>query len=123
MSKGTQIGGVNISGTVGNVGGDIIGGNKFAIEDALRPVLDAITKGNPPPARSQAETALEAIRQELAKGAHPDDRVMARLLKELVGLIPAAASAVGSAFATPLLAALVGPATKLVLDKLGGKGA
>ena len=123
MSKGTQIGGMNISGTGRQCRRRHNRRQSIAIEDALRPVLDAITKGNRPPARSQAETALEAIRQELAKGAHPDDRVMARLLKELVGLIPAAASAVGSAFATPLLTALVGPATKLVLDKLGGKGA
>jgi hypothetical protein len=39
----------------------------------------------------------------------------------LIGLVPAAASGVGSAFATPVLGALVGPATKLVLDKLGRK--
>jgi regulator of protease activity HflC (stomatin/prohibitin superfamily) len=141
MSKSTpQSGGVNITGRIGVVGGDIVGGDKIvgekivgvsaAIDDAFRPVLDAI-KAAPSQVRPEAETKLKAIKQEAAKqeaakqeAAKQEDRddgVMAKLLNELIGLIPAAASAVGSAFATPFLGALVGPATKFVLDKLGGK--
>jgi hypothetical protein len=138
MSKSTpQSGGVNIRGRIGVVGGDIVGGDKIvgekivsvssatAIDDAFRLVLDAI-KAAPPQVRPEAETKLKAIKQEAAKQEAAkredrDDGVMAKLLNELIGLIPAAASAVGSAFATPFLGALVGPATKLVLDKLGGK--
>jgi regulator of protease activity HflC (stomatin/prohibitin superfamily) len=143
MSKSTpQSGGVNIPGRIGVVGGDIVGGDKIvgekivgvssaaAIDDAFRPVLDAI-KAAPSQVRPEAETKLKAIKQEAvkqeaakqeaAKQEDRDDGVMAKLLNELIGLIPAAASAVGSAFATPFLGALVGPATKLVLDKLKGK--
>jgi hypothetical protein len=58
-----QIGGVNISGSVGSVGGDIVGGNKIVdvpsaaqLDDTLRPVLDAIRevsiRGSPKPRRS-----------------------------------------------------------------------
>jgi hypothetical protein len=132
MSKQPQSGGVNISGRIGSIGGDIVGRDKIvvAIDDAFGPVLDAI-KAAPPEVRPEAETKLkavkreavkqEAVKQEAAKGKDRDDRVMAKLLNELIDLIPAAASAVGSAFATPVLGALVGPATKFLLDKLGGK--
>ncbi len=120
MSKQPQSGGVNISGRIGSVRGDIVGGDKIAIDNAFGPVVDAI-KAAPPQVRSEAETKLKAVKQEAAKGEDRDDGVMAKLLNELIDLIPAAVSAVGSAFATPVLGALVGPATKLVLDKLGGK--
>jgi hypothetical protein len=117
-----QSGGVNISGAVGSVGGDIIGRDKIVgvLDEALRPVLDAI-KAAPPHVRPEAETKLAAVKQEAAKGEDRDDRVMAKLLKELIGLVPAAASAVASAFATPVLGALVGSVTTLLLDKLRGK--
>jgi hypothetical protein len=119
-----QSGGVNISGVVGSVGGDIIGGNKIdsALDEALLPVLNAI-KAAGPEVRPEAEVKLAALKKEAARGKDANQGVMQKLVDELVGLVPAAASAVGTAFATPLLGALVGPATKLVLDKLGGKKA
>ena len=127
MSKQPQSGGVNISGRIGSIGGDIVGGNKTvgaastaAIDEAFRPVADAI-KAAPPQVRPEAETKLKALKQEAAKGNDKDDRLMAKLLNELIDLIPAAASAVGSAFATPLLGALVGPATKFIVDKFARK--
>ena len=43
---------------------------------------------------------------------------MAKLIDGIVGLAPAAVSAVVSAFATPILGGVAGPATKYVLDKL-----
>lgn len=122
-----ESGGVNISGAVGSVGGDIIGRDKIvgipsaaALDDALRPLLDAV-KAAPPQVQPEAEAKLAELKQQAAKGKDANDRVMAKLLDELVGLIPAAASAVGSAFATPVLGALVGPLTSFVLDKLRGK--
>jgi hypothetical protein len=39
----------------------------------------------------------------------------------IVGLVPSAASAVVSAFATPILGDVAAPVTKFVLDKLQGK--
>jgi hypothetical protein len=122
--KAGQSGGVNISGTVGTVG-DIAGRDQFTLAQsgdqitlALSPVLDAI-KAAPPQVKPEAEAKLTELKHEVA--VRRDDGVMAKLLNELIGLVPAAASAVGSAFATPLLGALVGPATKAVLEKLRGK--
>jgi hypothetical protein len=122
-----QSGGVNISGSVGTVGGDIVGRDKAigvptaaALDDALRPVLEAI-RAAPPQVQPEAEAKLTALKQEAAKGQNANDGVMAKLLDGLVGLVPAAATAVGSVFATPILGGLVGPVTSFVLDKLRGK--
>jgi hypothetical protein len=90
------------------------------LDETLRPVLEAI-KAAPPQAQAEAEAKLAALKQEAAKGKDANDGVMASLMDGLVGLVPAAASAVGSAFATPLLGGLVGPATRFVIDKLRGK--
>jgi len=129
MSEGTpqgQSGGVNISGHVGSVGGDIVGRDKIvgipsaaALDDALRPVLEAI-RAAPPQVQPEAEAKLAGVKQEVTKGKNADDGVMAKLLDGLVGLVPAAATAVGSAFATPILGGIAGPVTSFVLDKLRG---
>lgn len=118
-SQHGQSGGVNISGVIGSVGGDIVGDSKivYALDEALLPVLNAI-KSAPPEVRPEAEAKLAALKQEAARGKDANKGVMEKLVDELVQLVPAAASAVGTAFATPLLGALVGPATKLLLDKL-----
>jgi hypothetical protein len=122
-----QSGGVNIAGTVGTVGGDIVGRDKITgapsaavLDSALRPVRDAIAAA-PAEARREAEAKLAALKQEAAKGKHADDGVIAKLIDGLVGLVPAAATAVVSAFGTPLLGGIAGPVTSFVLDKLKGK--
>jgi len=132
-----QSGGVNISGSVDgdivgrdkiDVGGDIVGRDKIdvgvpsaaALDDTLRPVHEAI-KAAPPQVQPEADAKLAALKQEAAKGKNANDGVMAKLVDGLVRLVPAAASAVGSAFATPILGALVGPVTSFVLDRLRGK--
>ena len=46
---------------------------------------------------------------------------MAKLVDGLVGLVPAGAAAVASAFGTPILGGIAGPVTKFVLDKIQGK--
>ena len=123
----SQSGGVNISGSVGYVSGDIVGGNKItaapslaALDDSLRLVLEAI-KAAPPEAQPAAEAKLAALKQEATKGKDANDGVIAKLVDGLVDLVPGAASAVGSAFGTPILGAIVGPVTNFVLDKLRGK--
>jgi hypothetical protein len=114
---------VNISGEIGNIGGDIVGGDKvvqayspLAFETAFRPLDDAL-KGAPPDAAAK----LAALKTEAAKGKNADDGVVAKLVDGLVGLVPGAASAVVSAFATPILGVVAGPVTKFVLDKLKGE--
>jgi hypothetical protein len=116
-------GGVHIAGTVGSVGGDIVGRDKVvgsssadAIDGGLRPLIEAI--GAAPAA---AGTKLAALKEEVAKGKDANEGVIARLVDGLVGLVPGAASAVVSAFATPILGGIAGPVTGSVLDKLRGK--
>jgi hypothetical protein len=130
MSKKTgkgQSGGVNITGTVGSVAGDIVGRDKIvgapsaaALDGALKPLLEAISAA-PAEKRSEAEAKLAALKEEAAKGKNANDSVMAKLVDGLVGLVPAAASAVVSAFATPILGGIAGPVTGFVLDKLRGR--
>ena len=122
-----QSGGVNIGGNVGSVGGDIVGRDKIvgvpsaaALESALRPLIEAIGAA-PADKRAEAEAKLAALKQEAAKGKDANDGVMAKLVDGLVELVPGAASAVVSAFATPILGAIAGPVTSFVLDKLRGK--
>jgi hypothetical protein len=121
-----QSGGVNIGGTVGSVGGDIVGRDKIssipsaaALDGALRPLIEAVGTA-PVEKRAEAEAKLAALKQEAAKGKDANDGVIAKLVDALVGLVPAAASAVVSAFATPVLGAVAGPVTGFVLNKLRG---
>jgi hypothetical protein len=130
MSERTPQGqsvGVNISGSVGSVGGDIVGRDKIvgipsaaSLDDALRPVLEAISAA-PPQVKPEAEVKLAALQQEAGKGENANDRTLADLVDGLVKLVPAAVSAVVSAFATPILGGVAGPVTSFVLDKLQGK--
>ena len=123
---GRQQGGVNIvniSGSIGNIGGDIVGGDKIVatmnpieISMALALVEAALASGPP-----EAAAKLVALKQEAAKGKGAEDDVVAKLVDGLVGLVPGAASAVVGAFATPILGGIAGPVTKFVLDKLQGK--
>ena len=125
-SRGGQSGGVSISGQVGNVGGSIVGGDQIiggaskTVDTALRPVADAVAAA-PPEQRAQAETHLAALKQEVAKGDKADVGVVGKLVDGLVALVPGAVSALVSAFGTPLLGAVAGPASRFVLDKLRGK--
>lgn len=91
-----------------------------ALDGALRPLIEAIGAA-PAEKRADAEAKLAALKQEAAKGKDANDSVMAKLVDGLVGLVPGAASAVVSAFATPILGGIAGPVTGFVLDKLRGK--
>lgn len=120
-----QSGGVNISGTIGSVGGSIVGGDMTvvsagALEAALRP-LSASVEAAPAENRAEAAAQLAALKDEVAKGKDADDGVVAKLVDGFVSLVPAAASAVVSVFATPILGAVAGPVTKFVLDRIQSK--
>src|SRR5512144_3087603 len=95
-------GGVDISGHVDNVHGDIVGRDKnvgvpsaAALDGALRPVIEVIGAA-PAEVRSEAEAKLAALKQEAAKGKDANDSVIAKLVDGLVGLVPGATSAVVS---------------------------
>jgi hypothetical protein len=122
-----QSGGVNISGTIGSVGGDIVGRDKVvgspsaaALDAALQPLIEAL-RAAPAGKRADAEQKLVGLKQEAAKGKDANDRTIAKLMDGLVGLVPGAASAVVSAFATPILGGIAGPVTGFVLEKLRGE--
>jgi hypothetical protein len=123
-----QNGGVNISGGMVTVGGDIVGRDKNVgieisraqLDQALRPVEDALRTA-PSEKQPEALQKLEELKAEAAKGHDAKDAVVAKLVDGLVGLIPGAVSAVVSAFGSPLLGGVAGPATKYVLDKIQGK--
>lgn len=83
------------------------------------PLMDAIRQA-PPEKQPEAMQTADELQKELAKGDEADDSRIAGLLDGLVGLVPGAISAVGSIFAQPVLAGLVGPVTKFVLSKLLG---
>ena len=67
--KTGQSGGVNIGGSVGSVGGDIVGRDKITgissaeLDDALRPLSKAIETA-PAGARPAAENKLQALKAE-----------------------------------------------------------
>ena len=122
-----QSGGVKIGGTVGFVAGDIVGRDKVvgvpsaaALDAALQPQIEAI-RAAPAENRAEAEAKLAGLKQEAVKGKDANDGTIAKLVDGLVGLVPGAAGAVVSAFATPILGGVTGPVTGFVLDKLRGK--
>ena len=123
-----QDGGVNISGGTVTVGGDVVGRDKIVgteisraqLDQVLRPVEEVI-RTVPPANQPEAMQKLEELKSEAAKGKGAKDAVVAKLVDGLAGLIPSAVGAVASAFGTPLLGGIAGPATKYVLDKIQGK--
>lgn len=123
-----QSGGVNISGGSVTVGGDIVGRDKIVgteisqaqLDQIFHPVMEAI-RTVPPEKQNEAVQQLEALKAETSKGKKADDSVVAKLLDGLVQLVPAAVSGVVSAFATPVLGAIAGPVTKIVINKIQGK--
>ena len=120
-----QTGGVNISSGNVTVGGDIVGRDKIVdsqistmqLNNIFRPLTEALNSA-PPEAQEEAAQKVEALKKEAAKGKSAGDGVIARLLEGLVALVPGAVTAVVSAFGTPILAGVAGPATKYVLNKI-----
>jgi hypothetical protein len=126
----SQSASVNITGVVGTVYGDIVGANKTTttttqistvslVNPTLRPIADMVEQA-PAEVKPDAQKKLATLDEEVAKGSKAQDSVVAGLLQDIVGLIPKAAGAVVSAFASPILGAIAGPATKYVIDRFRG---
>jgi hypothetical protein len=125
-SREGQFGGVNIGGSVGFVRGDMVGGAKVVnypptsiaeIDRALQMLFEKVGTA-PGEVQPKANETLAALKEEVAKGKDANDGVVAKLADGLVKLVPGAASAVVSAFATPILGGVAGPITSFVLDRL-----
>jgi hypothetical protein len=120
-STGERSGGVDVSGRIGSVGGDVVGRDKTVNISKVDEALGALTKkieAADAHVSPEASATLEALKKEAAKGSKSKDSVMATLLEKLMKLVPEAAGSIVSAFATPLLGKIVGPLTGLVLKKL-----
>lgn len=125
-----QSGGVSNTGTMNTGGGSVVGrdmtintttSTTSKMQIAFQPIADAVKKAAPA-MRPAAEATFTSLKQEVEKaekGEKADDSVIAGLVKGLVGLVPSAVSAVVSAFASPVLGAIAGPATKSLLNELG----
>ena len=122
--------GVNVS---GSVGGSIVTGDHNVVADRgatvgisgaelgklFEPILAALSAA--PPAQQTAAAQLTAqLQDEAAKGGKAEDGRMAGLINGLVALVPSAAAAVTSAFASPILAGIVGPMTQAALNMIRG---
>ena len=106
----------------GSAGGNVASGDQTvgapltaALDAALRPLAEAI-RAAPADKQGEAEAKLAALKQEAAKGKGADDSALAKLVDGLVKLVPAAVSAVVSAFALPILGGVAGPVTKFALS-------
>ena len=86
--------------------------------DKLFQPLKEQVQAAPPDKRPQAETQVQELHAELAKGSQANTERLTTIIDGLVALVPGALSAVVSMFASPVLAGLVGPATKFILDRI-----
>jgi hypothetical protein len=133
---GTKHGGINTGG--GSITGynDVVAGDKTEIVrgnkavgmplpaetlDHLFHPITNLLQSAPAKVQPAAAEKVQQLKSEVAKGKGANDGLMAKLIEGLVSLVPGAVSAVASAFGTPLLSGLAGPATKYVLNKIQGK--
>lgn len=127
-------GGINFTGGDTRIQGDVAGGdlNKNVygnvtygaipaekLEALLKPLIELVDS-TAEPAKSEATTNVNELKEELGKGADADDGTLAKLVDGLIRLVPTAVAAVVGAFASPVLAGVAGPVTKAVLEKLHG---
>jgi hypothetical protein len=127
MPKDVGGGGITITGgNVNTAGGDIVGRDKIQrvsshqMDDLFGPIGKVIETAGPSE-KVAAEEQFRALKDEVAKGTHADDSVVAKLVEGLVGLVPGAVAGIVGAFASPVLSGLAGPVTKYVLDKIQSK--
>jgi hypothetical protein len=85
------------------------------LDRLFQPLTEAVRQA-PPDKRDEAMEKVEELKAEAAKGEKADDTIVAKLINGIVDLVPGAVAAVTSIFATPILGALAGPATRFVLD-------
>lgn len=86
--------------------------------DKLFQPLKEQVQAAPADKRPQAEAQVQELHAELSKGSQASTDRLNTIIDGLVALVPGALSAVVSMFASPILAGLVGPATKFVLDRI-----
>jgi hypothetical protein len=101
-----------------NVGQGLSTEDLKKLEALVRPIQEQVQQAAPPAMKNQAEEKVQELQTELSKGQNANAGRLNQIVDGLVALVPGAVSALGSMFASPILAGLVGPATKLVLHHL-----
>jgi len=99
----------------------IQGASRGELERVFADLLKAVQQGASLEQQADVVQMVHSLKEEASKGEQVDDNRMAKLIDSLVGLAPSAASAVVSAFASPLLAGIAGPVTKFMLNRIQGK--
>jgi hypothetical protein len=122
--KTGQSGGINITSSNVTTHGPVVGGNYTSTAEISRDQLDQLFGPILAAARTaghevQAEAVEKAnsLKQEASKGAKADEGQIAKLVDELLELVPGATSAVVSALGSPILGGIAGPITHWVLKK------
>ncbi|MFZ4662487.1 MAG: hypothetical protein ACOYNY_36095 [Caldilineaceae bacterium] len=96
--------------------------NSLPIEFTQRfNILNQIIKTAPIETRQEASSIAEALNLEIVKGHEANDEQIARLIEELVQLVPATVGAVIMIFSVPIIKNSVGPVTTYVLSKFESK--
>lgn len=90
------------------------------LAEVFTPLL-AVIQDAPEAVQPRALEQAQQLQDEISKCEGADDSRIAKLVDGIVGLVPGAVSAVASMFASPILAGLVGPVTKFVLEKITEK--
>lgn len=125
INTGTQSVGSLVFGGVHIGRGDYVAGDKIVQNgggaDVVAQLLAEVQRLAPAANRDLAVEHVHAMQEAvLDKDGKANDGKLARLLNGLVDLVPGAVSAVATAFASPLLAGVAGPATEALLKKLKG---
>ena len=117
-------GGAHVIGNV-HVGGDFIGRDKIThgfaptdFEPLFSSFLEHILQQSPKEDHFAVEQKANELKTEIGKGGQADDSKLGKIIDGLIGLVPGAASAVVSLFATPILSGIAGPVTQYVLDRI-----
>ncbi|MEZ4706009.1 MAG: caspase family protein [Caldilineaceae bacterium] len=130
---GDQVGGDKITATVGDnaqnfaIGSGIRqtissqGIDTAALDMIIAQLMRAVLQTSDDAQMTKAMSQVHAIQAEAQKAGKADDGVLADLVSDLVDLVPGAVAAVVTAFASPILAGIAGPATQFVLKRLGRK--
>lgn len=121
--KRSRTGGIDTGG--GRIIAQYVSGGDMTINqvspetlDRLFEPLSHVVNSTPAESKPSATATVAQLKNELAKGPHAQDGVIAKSIDGLVSLVPSAVSAVVSMFASPVLSGLVGPATKYVLEHI-----
>jgi hypothetical protein len=122
MSGGIVVGG-SLTATDSIIAGrdvKLTGLDAQELDKLFAPLYEAIEQA-PPDKKVEALEKAKQLEDEVAKGESADDSRTGKLVDGILELVPGAVSAVVAMFGQPILAGVVGPVTKFVLEKVQGK--